>query len=187
MAVILVLTTKLKKKKKSEPRRILRKANSGTGLPTPTVVLSVRGMRAGGLFGAHFECNFGSFFYSGDVGNYRTIRLFSMYVSHAASQCHGPLGPPVPPVFPGSPLPSRRPSALCPRLSPQSRGQRLVCIRSGAEGWGSESPHTTLSARCGQGERRGKNVEVCNDARCSAGRRGCPEPGRLTLPAVRKA
>lgn len=65
MAVILVLTTKLKKKK-SEPRRILRKANSGTGLPTPTVVLSVRGMRAGGLFGAHFKCNFGSFFYSGD-------------------------------------------------------------------------------------------------------------------------
>lgn len=65
MAVILVLTTKLKKKK-SEPRRILRKANSGTGLPTPTVVLSVRGMRAGGLFGVHFECNFGSFFYSGD-------------------------------------------------------------------------------------------------------------------------
>lgn len=110
-----------------------------------------------------------------------------MYVSQAASQCHEPLGPPVPPVFPGSPLPSRRPSALCPRLSPQSRGQRLVCIRSGAEGWGSGSPHTTLSARCGQGERRGKNIEVCHDARCSAGRRGCPEPGRLTLPAVRKA
>lgn len=154
MAVILVLTTKLKKKKKSEPRRILRKANSGTGLPTPTVVLSVRGMRAGGLFGAHFECNFGSFFYSGDVGNYRTIRLFSMYVSHAASQCHEPLGPPVPPVFPGSPLRSRRPSALCPPLSPQSRGQRLVCIRSGAEGWGSgvHTPPSQLAAA------RGKDV-----------------------------
>lgn len=186
MAVILVLTTKLKKKKNQSPVEFSGRPTAGRACrPRPLSSLSVECGPEGYSERISNVILVRSF--TPAMGNYRTIRLFSMYVSHAASQCHEPLGPPFPLVFPGSPLRSRRPSALCPRLSPQSRGQRLVCIRGGAEGWGSGSPHTTLSARCGQGGRRGKNVEVCNDARCSAGRRGCPEPGRLTLPAVRKA